>query len=208
MSAERGLLQMLPGGGPIDAMLSGRAARVQRERFEVFALEVYGELQELDDAKVDWTFFNSQDGYDYFASVAEQVVRTSDTAKLRALRTAFVNGVSQDHSRDELKAVVVRMVGQMTGLHVQFLREAGEFEHTPMAAQDPDGEIVVIELRTALAHWDPEQFDAIVTDLSNMGVLASWWQSGTYGALEGRSDSLMFTALGRRIMTFLRDPRA
>jgi hypothetical protein len=70
----RGLAQLLPGGRPVDAMISGRLARVQRQRFELFAMEVYEEIARVDNAKVDWAFFNSDEGTDVFARIAQEAI--------------------------------------------------------------------------------------------------------------------------------------
>lgn len=107
----RGLLQLLPVGGPIDAMISGRVTRIQRERFELFAMDIYEELAKLDREKVDWAFFGSREGTDFFVSVLEQVLRTEHAEKLAALRTAFINGVTYDWQGSSTRGLFVRMLG-------------------------------------------------------------------------------------------------
>ncbi len=220
---RRGMLQLLPGGGPIDAMISGRVARVQRERFERFALDVYEELSTIDRDKVDWSFFSSADGVDWFMEAWRQAQRTSDEQKLAALRNAFVSGTTTRWSGSPTRDLIMRIVGDLSVAQVHVLRSVAEGQRPLQpgeAASVDDGPSIVVAqedppsplpflpisaVHEAVPQLTPAELEALAGELLRLGLLDSWWK-GTIAGLDGRADRLTLTPFGRDVLDFIGRP--
>ncbi len=211
----RALMQLVPGGSSVDAFIGAVAAKLGRERFERFVLDVYDEVQQLDDRKLDREFLNSPAGFDFFLEVVERVVRTQDEEKLAALRHAFINGSTVGVSSGPSKDVMVRLVGDLTAAHVRILRaiEVGQQAFMPGQQDDegenPDAYAVLPNVRTTLADLSDSDFDVVLSDLFRQQLVVSWWE-GKYGGMGRRSprrDRLTLSSFGAAFVQFISSPR-
>jgi hypothetical protein len=212
----RALLQIVPGGASVDAFVTALAAKLGRRRFDRFVLDVFSEIQELDDRKLDREFLRTEEGFDFFVQVIEEVVRTHDEEKLAALRHAFINGASVGGSRGPTKEIMVRLVGDLTGEHVQVLGaiQAGQQSFRPGLEEEegekPEPYAPIRLVQEQLADLAPSDLQNVLADLFRQQLVVSWWTGkiGGTGSRIPRTDRLMLSPMGEAFAQFIRDPRS
>jgi hypothetical protein len=135
--ALRPMVAVIPFiGGPLDAFITARASRLQRERFEHFVEEVRAAYARLDEDKLDQDFIQSEEFFELFVSTVERVTKAYETEKLCALTNAFVNATTTEGSEGPIKEIVVRVTGDLTASHMRLLRVVADRECAFTRADD------------------------------------------------------------------------
>lgn len=111
--------------------------------------------------------------------------------------------------------VMVRLVGNLTGVHMRMLRaiEVGQHAFTPGQQDDeeehPGPYAVLVNVRTSLQDVPDGDFDVVLSDLLRQQLVVSWWDGkfGGMGARSPRRDRLILSPFGDAFVRFIRSPR-
>jgi len=128
--ALRAAVSLIPYvGSALDVVLSSPASQVQQRRFERLITGLAEAYQQVDDAKIDREFLESDEFVDFFRDMAERVTRSHGDEKLEALRNAFVNGTTTEGSKGPLNEIALRIAGDLTSEHMCVLKIVDQAEH-------------------------------------------------------------------------------
>jgi len=119
-------------GGAISSMLGGRAQRKIVERAtDVF--EAFGErLRQMEEAKIDRTFFERDEFQTLLYVALEQIQTTHDKNKLNMLAAGLANSAHEDFASEGRKELFLRIFRDLAPEHVSMLRKMKPVEQLGM----------------------------------------------------------------------------
>ncbi len=110
-------------GGPISALMSGQAKRrVVRRTIEMFEA-MRERLEQVDTAKIDREFFETEEFQTLLALAIEQLQTSHDAGKVTMLATALANSGVTDFSSETRKELFIRVLRDLTPRHTHLLKE-------------------------------------------------------------------------------------
>lgn len=166
------VVQAIPGGSTVDAVIAGKASQLSQERFDELVSHVSTELEHLDKQKLDIKFLASEEFFEIFRSTAEIVARTVNKEKRRILGD-YLAGVAQLSTIGDLEAQVLEDLRNLQPLHLIVLASLPKGAGKPIQNSAPP-ELGHLEKGAyAKAISDLERFGFIRYDTINIGVIGS-----------------------------------
>jgi len=137
-------------GGPISSLLTGGAKRRVIDRAAEVFRAVKERLEATEEAKIDRTFFETEEFQTLLTLVLEQLQTTHDKAKLQMLSAALANGGLKEFSADTRKELFLRILRDLSPSQLnvlESLRPPARFESFPSgwpARSNPGGEELAV----------------------------------------------------------------
>jgi hypothetical protein len=211
----------LPGAAVtagVQILLNDHVSKIRQRRMEEARGRISEQVQQVDEEKVDKSFVESDAFFDWLADAFDKIRRTDDQAKRDALRNTFVNGLLVGQSTSPFKDIILRRLGEMSPHHVHALRVWGQVARPLQPADNLNSTSLTArqstspfarreEYRAALPTLTDAEFEALISDLMTMGILASWYPEGTFGAM-APMDRVGLTELGDEFVRYMTDPTA
>ncbi|MCI0722757.1 MAG: hypothetical protein L0338_27865 [Acidobacteria bacterium] len=180
-------------GGPIDALLSGRAAKAQYERLMDWLEDLRAACSLLSEEKIDKRFIFSEEFESLFYETADKVRRTRECEKRRLLRNVLIRACIASPSKTPDKEKLVRILDELTPFHVRVLQQIHG---------DPQPAIDLQEVVRRVGVERQLEVTVATNDLVRLGLV--YITAGRLFAdptVNARS-----TAFGTEFLEFLRDP--
>ena len=180
-------------GSSIDALISGRAAKIANERLQATLSELRFRLEAIDERKLDVGFFETEKGADLFRQCLEVAVRTRTRERHRALAAVLVDGMRVDFQASAEPELLLSVISEISDEEIIVLHAA--FDLVPY-----DPTMMVVGWADALERKVPPglrpRLPFLVARLEGKGLLGD--------SLSGdRSGERRPTPVGRALVGYL-----
>ncbi|MGV3588121.1 MAG: hypothetical protein ACO1OF_14035 [Adhaeribacter sp.] len=202
-----------PFGTAIDEVLFGMGERVRGQRLENLVDALSKKVKEIDDYKLDSSYFESEDFYDLTINIFNSSIRTKSQEKLKILSEIFIDGVNRKINFEfDLNSILINILNDLTENHIivfKFLyfnqanlKDINSFEEffTIFNNEVKDVEIDKYEFRMYLRDLENKTLLIFSQDLKEYG------SSGGFIALESyvKAPSMVVTSIGERFALMLK----
>ncbi len=177
----RAIVQAVPYAGSIDMLLAGRAAEINKRRFDELLENLSQRLDILDQSVVRHDYLASDEFFDLLRSAVEVVIKCSDEGK-RKLVADFLVGDAINPEPNDLGFQVIEDLRQLQPFHIQVLKEM------------PDSAGVEINRITppeSLHGMDSAVYQKAISDLERLGFVR--YDEAGIGKLDGGSGKWVTT---------------
>lgn len=157
----RALVQTVPYAGSIDMLLAGKAAEINKRRFDELLSDIAQRLDVMDQSMVRHEYLASEDFFDLLRLAVEVVVKCTDDAK-RKLVADFLVGNAIAPEPNDLSFQVVEDLRVLQPFHLQVLKELPEDANAGVNRLTPPEAI----------HWmDHAVYQKAISDLERLGFV-------------------------------------
>ncbi len=168
-------------GGPIQSYLSNVVSDLDKKKWEEYWSSVEVRIVELDENKIDFNYFTSEDFVQRLRVMYSQVTSGCDNTKLEYLRDYFVTCASKVDIDITWKDIFLKYLGEMNGVHLMILRifldnqgnlsYKDRFELPQRISNSP---LCIKDISHALHTHDTYLVEMVVADLSSTGLISAW----------------------------------
>jgi len=157
----RALVQLPPGGGSIDVLLSGKAASINQQRLDELLEEISTHLERLGEEKLNKDFLASEEFFEIFRTAAE-IVAHSANAEKRQLVAAYLSGTISNSVITDLSSQVLEDIRLMQPIHFQVLLALPIEENQSVSKQKPLQSIAAMPISV---------YEKAMSDLEKLGFI-------------------------------------
>ena len=118
----RALVQAVPYGGSLDTLLAGKAAEINKRRFDELMSNLSQRLDLLDQSMIRHEYLGSEEFFDLLRSAVEVVIKCTDEGK-RKLVADFLVGDAINSEPNDLGFQVIEDLRVLQPFHLQVLKE-------------------------------------------------------------------------------------
>lgn len=173
----RAIVQAVPYGGSLDTLLAGKAAEINKRRFDELMSNLSQRLDLLDQSMIRHEYLGSEEFFDLLRSAVEVVIKCTDEGK-RKLVADFLVGDAINSEPNDLGFQVIEDLRVLQAFHLQVLKEM------------PNGEGVEVNRLTppeSLHGMDSAVYEKAISDLERLGfVRYDEAGIGTWGGGSGK----------------------
>lgn len=196
-----GGLSLIPFfGAAITSVLDARAFKLFEENSKHFAKEVNRLVNEIDEAKLDKRFVESDEFVSLLTEILAKNARTHEQEKVNLFARLFVNAATLEKSSAPYKEGFVRVIDELSAEHIRALRII--YENNSKAQSKDDNFTKVHDVAWQLRVTD-ERATAYCDQMIRFGLLRDW----SIGKVVYSSGHYEITGYGRELAEFLKTQR-
>jgi hypothetical protein len=184
-------------GTAITSALDTRALKLFEENSKRFAEEVRQIVSELDDAKLDKSFIESDEFVSLLTEILARNARTYEQEKVKLFAKLFVNSVTVGKSRTPYKEGFVRVIDELSTDHIRVLAIA--YEKSLTAPNEAENVVRAEEIARTL-DIPASRAEAYGDQMIRFGLLRDWY----IGRWDYKTGHYQVTEYGRGLAEFLK----